>query len=255
MRESPSPQPRPGALKPEPVPPKALPRLELAGPWLRALRVRAGSLPVEAPQGYGYLGENRLFELLDKGLPGEEFLCLRNLLVLRHMDIDLVVIGPNGIWLLDSKYWSGWIRYHNGIWTRDRDLNEGEDHPDLKWAEQENRVRMTLNNNLGHLSIDWEKIIRGGLVFTHPEVNLQIIPLCPVEAGTVHLWVRWIRETEPAVGFDLETRLKAVDALCIRSQRLRKEENPDFQTVPAARIAETVYGAAVAEARRIVERG
>jgi hypothetical protein len=67
--------------------------------------------------------------------------------------------------------------------------------------------------------------------------------------------VRRLREAESAAGFDLETRLKVVDALCSRSQRFRKEDEPKFTPVPAARFAEAVYREVEVEVRRVVEAG
>lgn len=239
------PQREPAARKPQPDPPTPAPilteppLLDLSRRWLLAVNRRAFDLPEYTPESEGNAGEKDLFLLLAEHLP-DDYLALRNLLVRRRLDIDLIVIGPAGIWLLDSKYWSRWIGYGLLGWERDKEQPEDREYlPDLGWGNQKRIAIQALQR--ARLLYDWEKVVQGGIAFTHPNCTLEISQDCPVVTGRLEDWPRRIQAAQPVPGFSLEVCLQAADALVKYGFMHRKEEVPGFQTVPAARLADPVY--------------
>jgi hypothetical protein len=66
----------------------------------------------------GSIGERQLLSILGNQL-ADEYIAVGGALLLRNLDIDVVVIGPTGIWVLESKYWSGDVTVHTGKWTQE----------------------------------------------------------------------------------------------------------------------------------------
>jgi hypothetical protein len=170
----------------------------------------------------GDKGEKALLDGLEKRLPNE-FIVLHQYLVLRSLDVDVVVLGPNGIWLLESKYHSGKVICRGGEWSQEKSyFGRGgipkkeilpRDPYDGQWLREKESVATTIARRLPQ-EMHWlANQLRGGLVFTHPKVSLEIDPSCRVEYGSISDWVKRI-STSPAVpNMTTEVILCVVDAL------------------------------------------
>jgi len=170
----------------------------------------------------GDKGEKALLGALEKRLPNE-FIVLHQYLVQRSLDADVVVLGPNGIWLLESKYHSGKVICRNGEWSQEKSyfgpggIPQKEILPrdpyDGQWLRERESVAKTIMRRLPR-EMHWlVNELRGGLVFTHPKVSLEIDPSCRVEYGSISDWVKKIG-TGPAVpNMTTEVLLCVVDAL------------------------------------------
>jgi len=143
---------------------------------------------------HGDIGEVALLTQLSAALP-DDYVCMRGVLVAPSLDADVIVVGPSGLWILDSKYWNGTITCRNGQWSRRKQYYEPGgyeayqddpiDHPFDRQCERERDcVRATLERRKQD---DFKSItneIYGGIVFTHPHVALDIDNSCRVMYGT-----------------------------------------------------------------------
>src|SRR5512139_1556676 len=131
----------------------------------------------------GDKGEKTLLDGLEKRLPNE-FIVLHQYLVQRSLDADVVVLGPNGIWLLESKYHSGKVICRGGEWSQEKSyFGRGgipkkeilpRDPYDGQWLREKESVATTITRRLPQ-EMHWlTNQLRGGLVFTHPKVSLEI---------------------------------------------------------------------------------
>jgi hypothetical protein len=258
------PQREPKAREPklDPQPPRPIledpPNLDLIKRWLLAINAKALQLPEYMPETHGKHGEEDLFLLFAENL-SDEYMALRNLMLRRTLDADLILIGPTGIWLFDSKYWSGLIRYRPSGWEREKALSRNdispEDYevaPDLGWGNQKRFVMQAFE--WANLHFDWEKAFKGGIAFTHPNCELDIGQTCPVAAGSADGWLRLILGSTEIPGFTLDLRMRAADALCIYSAKPRREQIADFQASPSALLADQVYQQLLNGARQYHEK-
>jgi hypothetical protein len=175
----------------------------------------------------------------------DDFVALHQFLIARNTDLDVLVVGPNGIWILESKYWSGTISCKNGEWQRIKDYYETggyestkEDRIDKPFDEEWNYEEETIRNRLAPIKQGsfYVEILKGGLVFTHPDVQLDIDSSCQVEFGKTHEWVEKIM-TDPVVPeFTIRNILSVVDRLLSFADPLEGITSSSANTIP-----ETLY--------------
>lgn len=94
-------------------------------------------------------------------------------------NIDHIVIGENGIFVIETKHHRGDIKYENGMWTQEKISLKGKsylgDFTDP--IKQANRNAVKLRQFISEQEIFSEKFrpwINTIIVFTNSEVNLQI---------------------------------------------------------------------------------
>lgn len=147
---------------------------------------------------HGDTGEVALLRQLSAALPND-YVCMRGILVKQSLDADVIVFGPSGLWIFESKYLRGTITVRNGQWSRSGGYDADRDGPilhpfDRQWEDEQKSVRETLKRCKRS---DFESItndIYGGIVFTHPQVNFDIDDSCSVHYGTTSDWVGWITD-------------------------------------------------------------
>jgi hypothetical protein len=66
---------------------------------------------------YGSPGEHLLMDRLKYALP-DSYFAVRGWKGVDYLDTDILVLGPNGIWILESKYWSGTVHFDGKSWVR-----------------------------------------------------------------------------------------------------------------------------------------
>lgn len=78
---------------------------------------------ISGDRSYGDEGEEAFLWNLKATLP-DGYIAVRNLLVSRSLDADLLLVGPTGIWVFEAKHWSGEIVCFGGQWSQGRSYYE-----------------------------------------------------------------------------------------------------------------------------------
>ncbi len=198
---------------------------------------------------HGLIGEFKLVRALAAALPPEYFI-LHGLMQNYGDDMDVLVVGPCGIWLFEAKYLNAQISYQDSLWRFRKtdpktgqvvDLDLGE-APDQQWVRMRDEIRRTLayrgRNLVRQLPALGE--IQGGIVFTHPQASYQIEKSPPFAWGLIPGWVQMVLNAPPVPGMDLRVQLQLLDLLLLRHQ----EVNPGRQVVSMAAQADRVIGEA-----------
>jgi len=129
--------------------------------YLRKYRIYSG----------GWQGEKQVIKLLNSKLNDDYYLI--NDLYLRNGDgdIDHVVLGPNGVFVLETKNWSGNITCNGDLWQRG-DKRPLDSSPSRQLKRNIARVKQVLDGSpsLRPLGI-W---VEGIVVFTNKHAILHI---------------------------------------------------------------------------------
>jgi len=148
-------------------------------------------------------------------------------------DVDVTVVGPQGVWVFEVKYWSGRISYHNGRWARVKsyykpggfrvtESKEMEQPPDQQWRRMADDVAETLRRHASRLVTAMPVVaeIKGGLVFTHPEAAYDIARGCPCAWGDITGWTRHLGSAPVIPGLNERVVLQVLDVLLARHQQV-----------------------------------
>jgi hypothetical protein len=227
--------------------------LDIIAPWWKALGIQ------EQPErGYGLEGVSNLLDELTNKLP-DNFLTFQELLVTQSLDADVLVLGPNGIWVLESKFWAGQVVCQKGTWyqvkdvyqrggTVDKKVTSYGINPDDQWLREQSMVIETLRRRVPNHPF-LLKIVKGGLVFTHPEVELLIDNSCKVQWGKVAQWAETILRAKPVRQFTSEIQLEVADAILTFANIV---DNASPQRSSAASLAERIYQTTAGEAKKYI---
>jgi hypothetical protein len=158
------------------------------------------------------------------------YICVAGVLIDAHLDLDACVVGPTGVWILESKYWQGEIRYSDGKWNHSRKYysrggyRQSEEReitfpPDEQWQLQASMVINLLSTNLPMEYNMIKKWIKGGIAFTHPNMHLDINS-CPVECGTSRLWMERISAEDTISEITPEITYQIIDILLDNSNKI-----------------------------------
>jgi hypothetical protein len=238
---------KPAPENEEPVP------LDILRQWWQTIAF----VPPRSIEKLGDIGEREFLAMLQSRLP-DTYCAVTNVLVARNLDADMVLVGPTGIWILESKYWSGKIKVRQGIWRRTKTYyepggtlaNKEEDLESfaLQWAREMNAVVKIITTKLPSLS--WLAFsIEGGLVFTHPDVELDIDDSCRVAYGKVDYWVEQI--LDHALIPDLsteESQLQIIDVLVSSGDTFKANQSRSS----ASALAQTLYDSTAQKAEAFV---
>jgi hypothetical protein len=151
---------------------------------------------------------------LSSSLPNDYF-AVRSLLVKKSLDVDVLVIGPTGIWIFEVKDWRGRVTCRNGVWRHEGpgNLSESPERAfDEQWLDGRNTIEQTLSLKLAR-NARLGTLLRGGLVFTHPGLELDIDGSSRAEYGTPAQWLQRMRNAEKIQQFSIEIQLLILDAL------------------------------------------
>ncbi len=139
-------------------------------------------------------------------------------------DTDVLLLGPNGIWVFEVKYWSGTVSKSNGVWTQEKafyqkggipvvEKTSHQPGPDEQWLSQKAEIIKTIRMRMPTSKAWLSETIAGGIVFAHEDVVLGPIAGHRAAYGTPGQWHKKIRQTPSIQGFGLEDRLQVLDAL------------------------------------------
>ena len=247
--------------RPQPVPAPALDRrnavsLELAGPWWREVQADAR----RSDQGYahGDEGVSLFIDALNARLSPDYFV-VRDLLVRKSLDVDVLVVGPSGVWVFEVKHWSGRIVCRNGGWHRERTYYkpggfEATDVDDIgafdrQWQREVEAMTTTLNRRL-KAPIAGAATARGGLVFSHHDAHWEIDSSCAAGYGPPGFWVDTLARQPSLPAFNQDEQLRVLDALFTWSRKLEGAVHSGC----AERLANELHDKIDAAAREYVRR-
>ena len=173
-------------------------------------------------QKYGDEGEKNLLDALGRNLPNS-FLALHSFMTRKNLDADIIVLGPTGFWLLESKFNSGTIYCKNGEWWQEKEYYEEGGTPatekkqkrpyDLQWLDEKKEIVETISRRVPQDLLWVLDMIKGGIAFTHNEVHLDIDQTCKVSYGRISGWNKRISTSPTISNFTTGVQLQVVDAL------------------------------------------
>jgi hypothetical protein len=253
------PEPQPPATGPEPRPDPADPvPLNITQKWWD--KVAYNPRTPRPEQTHGDEGVEDFCNDLVAELP-DTYFAVRDLLVRRKLDVDVLVVGPTGIWVFEVKYWTGEITCHRGEWhktttwygpggyeeSKEKDMRS----PDRQWLREKVEVEKTLQRLPGSESL--LSAIQGGIVFSHPDGHWDIDGSCESAYGGPDDWTEAIRSSPSLPQFTLETRLRVLEGLLKWTHRIDQQIGPVVSC--SVELAETLFANATREARAYVEAG
>jgi hypothetical protein len=163
-------------------------------------------------------------------------------------DTDVLLLGPNGIWVFEVKFWNGIISRQDGVWVQETTHYEKggvpvteripyPSGPDEQWLNQKDEITKTIRMRL-QSGARLAELINGGIVFAHSNVKFGQITGQRAAYGTPGQWHKKIGKTPPVQGFSLEDRLLVLDALI---QYANLHEREVVKIVSANKGAENLY--------------
>ena len=128
----------------------------------------------------GLRGQSRIPEVLAD--LGDDYYLLNNLkLPGRADDVDHMVIGPNGIFALETKNHRGHIFWREGLWYQEKVSRQGRQQPEESIRDPSQQLkrnvdylRSCINRTDPGLSQRTRLWIEGAAVFTHPTVDVDL---------------------------------------------------------------------------------
>lgn len=203
------------------------------------------------PRTFGSEGEDRLLNSLLLNPPSDQHYYIPNLLLEDNLDADAVLVGPTGIWILESKYISGKIRFRDGIWTREKSYfgpggfqkTKDDEFPEIEkqWDRERNIVWGIVKKHLPYIASLDATYIQGGLVFTHEKCDIGFKSAGKVEFGNINNWVEDIGYGGLSYTDGNHSRLRPDQVLKIVDVLLNHSKSIDpKQTISAVNVALSV---------------
>ena len=172
-----------------------------------------------------------------------------------HLDHDVILVGPSGIWILFVETWDGMITKQDGSWKQIQTMRDKlgrkrheekmlELSPDDQWVQLEQEKIKSLEEQLPGLA--WTRsLIQGGMAFSHPKVILDKkgIQGNTASYGPLKAWAERIHRAPAVDGFTIDMQLEILETLT---------GDDNAHTVSAKEEAEQLYQQAVDELRAYV---
>ncbi|PWH12505.1 MAG: hypothetical protein DDG60_12870 [Anaerolineae bacterium] len=235
--------------KVQPPPEEPQTSLDITEQWWQSI----SSLDALESNDSAEAGQIAFLKYLAQHLP-DEYLAVRSPFLQSSLNIDILVIGPNGIWLFEVRHWRGRVIYRGGVWQRepapDAPIESLTTPLDRPWLVGRKIIETTLTAQFAR-NANFGTLIRGGLVFTHPEVKIEVDSNVKVEVGTPPQWLQRIRSTARLAQFSTEVQLLVLDALLDYALSLYVTR-PVVQS--AIELAKTLYGDLLEDLRQYILR-
>jgi hypothetical protein len=234
--------------------------LEIVEPWWRELAHIAGPRPSDDRrlQEYGDVGETSFVAELSRRLD-DEHVAVRNAMVRRRCDLDVLVVGPTGIWAFEVKHWTGsFERRDDGSWWRTRTyFAKGGVHtventpfkspPDEQWIYERSAVQETIRRRLPAAREVAEQI-GGGIVFSHPGANWDgIAKVAQSGYGAPAFWSEHVAASPVRPEFTPSLILEVIDAVLAWHRQL---VGPSARPRCALELTQRLAAEAAARAQR-----
>ena len=195
-----------------------------------------GSLPKKKPHP-GAIGEFHFISRLQSSV--DEAYILYGLQQRPGEDVDVILVGPKGIWVVEVKYLKGLIRWQDGDWSQIQSnrritsrqrlaVRKPEQAFDLQWKRAADSVSETIKRHAPDVVSSNPDItqIKGGLVFTHPKGRYDIPPGCPFNWGVVPFWLDKYQSLPREETMDDYTVMNIMDVLLQRHHQVARIDQP-----------------------------
>ena len=167
-------------------------------------------------------------------------------------DIDGISISCKGLWILESKYFTGKVSFHNGIWkhlvyTKHNGQSYLNDWEEKEFQKSFDPVQQLINSmkKIRNILSDYfkenpwlDEVIKGALVFTHPDVDLDISN-CSVPYGNLLDLFDMYRNTLNIPELTFEKQLEIADIL------LSKDHEIEESNISTVQIAVNIYNQSI----------
>jgi len=221
--------------------------LDLESTWWE----RLARTPRPIQFNHGYRGEQLLLKYLDENIISDH-ICIINLMVGNKLDADLVLIGPNGVWILESKYISGVIHLNSGVWSREKSfyapggyLRSKKDYlGDIEgqWIREKKAVDITINRSFPSITKAHPSLVKGGLVFSHNRSRVIVDSDSNVPWGNFKMWASVINKHQDNGGHPQESTISKTQVFDIVEVLLeRSRKISPSQVRSSINIASEVY--------------
>ena len=153
-------------------------------------------------------------------------------------DVDVILVGPKGVWVFEVKFLRGLIRWRDGNWSQiqtsrrlsrksNSETQETDQAYDEQWQRAADDVSETIRRHAAGLVKRSPNItkIRGGIVFTHPKGRYDIPPGCPFNWGVVSFWLEKFLTVPDQEGMDEYAVMQIIHALLIRHHKIAQIKN------------------------------
>jgi hypothetical protein len=147
---------------------------------------------------WGLIGEFDLIRELERVASPETYI-LHSLKPRSDDDMDVVVLGPKGFWYFEVKHWNADFVWQNGewqVWQFDYDTQSPQkvtmrEYPDAQWERMRDEALANIRASTGDLLKKRPVLanIQGGIVFSNPNVGIEIDHSAPFRYGTIEQWV------------------------------------------------------------------
>lgn len=159
--------------------------------------------------GGGWAGEKKVIELLNSKL-GDDYILLNDLYLRGGGgDIDHVVLGPNGIFVLETKNWNGSVTCNGDIWQRTGKQNF-KGSPSRQAKRNVYTIKHIIDSSkvLGTLAIYVEGIVvftnnHATLNLNNPTVAIVTLPQLPNQITTYRSPSNYSRKQLEAIGKEI----------------------------------------------------
>lgn len=196
----------------------------------------------------GDTGEHAFIQSLQYML-GNEYFLLSGIQQRHGEDVDVVLIGPKGIWVFEVKYWSGTIRWQSGQWSRFKTYHEPggklaienkpvSQPPDKQWQRVATDVGRSIQMQCpGLVSRYFSGIaIKGGLVFTHKGAKYEMGPGFPISWGSSEWWLGYIMAAPKIPNWREADSMAILDALLGRHREIHNYPNTRCMVEQATKL-------------------
>ena len=118
----------------------------------------------------GWQGEKEVAALLSRTL-SDDYYLLNDFYMQSGGDIDHIVLGPNGVFVLETKNWSGVISCRGDEWQRSGKRNFSGS-PSRQIKRNAAKIQYLIDNasKLRHLGV----LVESAVVFTNQHASIQI---------------------------------------------------------------------------------
>lgn len=152
----------------------------------------------EETQRWSLTGALDLIRELERAASPETYI-LHSLQLTSEDDLDVVVIGPKGVWYFEVKHWNADFTWQEGTWeiwqfdpaTQSPQLVTMREYPDAQWAHLRDEAITYLKASAANLlkRAPVMGTMQGGLAFTNPHARVEIDRSAPFRYGTIEQWV------------------------------------------------------------------
>lgn len=190
---------------------------------------------------YGVRGVHATLSVLNQRL-NHEWYALTNLMIAGGEDADLVIVGPSGVWVLESKWWSGYINIKNGKWSqvqvyyekggRRKTRHNWINPPwDKQWLRQRDRITKILRKSTPALAVP----VLGGIVLSHEKATLNSDHSEQAMIATPYGWARIMLGSQSQRVIDQMQSLQIIDDLLIHARQNQHKVSPVYSASDLSR--------------------